>query len=81
VWQKAGSLAPRIPEKMDVGKVRGPCVLFPNVKPTRPAVALFTTENMEFTEKKKHKGLSDSSVCSLDSVVKSVARLFQTPGD
>ena len=36
---------------------------------------MFTTENTEFTERKEHNGRCDSSVCSVDSVVKSVKRL------
>ena len=40
---------------------------------------MFTTENTEFTERKEHNGPCDSSVCSVDSVVKSVARLCHAP--
>jgi hypothetical protein len=44
------------------------------VKAEKPGIAMFTTEYTEFTERKQHKVSCDSSVCSVDSVVKYVTR-------
>ena len=41
---------------------------------TSPGIAMFTTENTEFTESKEHNCRCDSSVCSVYSVVKYVTR-------
>ncbi len=53
-----------------------------NMEPfTCRKTAMFTIESPEFREWKKHKARSDFSVCSADSVVKSIACLYHVPGD
>jgi hypothetical protein len=49
------------------------------VKPIKPGIAMFTTENTEFAERTEHNGRCNSTVCSVDSVVKSVTRLCHAP--